>query len=83
VAALAVYRGLQARLPEQTNESERREAEDTVAALSALAAEADGAQHDMAELDWVRAALRHMARVHERPVASAPQAARVRRSVAR
>lgn len=73
VAALAVFRELRDRLPEQASESERREAEDTVAALTALAAEADGTQHDMAELDWVRKALRHMARA---PLKGASEGAR-------
>jgi tetratricopeptide (TPR) repeat protein len=83
VAALEVYRGLQTRLPEQTSESERRETEDTIAALSALAAEADGAQHDMSELDWVRRALRHIARSQENRGAPEARGTRARRSVAR
>jgi tetratricopeptide (TPR) repeat protein len=62
VAALAVFRKLQSSLAAQTSEAELREAEETISALAALSAEADGAQHDMAELHWVRRALRHVAR---------------------
>jgi tetratricopeptide (TPR) repeat protein len=62
VAALAVFRRMRRHLPAQTGERERLEIEDTLAALTALSAEADAVQHDMAELDWVRASLRHEAR---------------------
>jgi tetratricopeptide (TPR) repeat protein len=75
VAALAIYRKLYASLSTQASSADVRETEDTLAALSALAAEADGAQHDMAELDWVRSALRHLAR--------APRMARQKSSVSR
>jgi tetratricopeptide (TPR) repeat protein len=83
VAALAIYRKLHASLPAQASPSEIREAEDTLAALSALSAEADGVQHDMAELDWVRRALRHLSRAPQKPLPDAGRAVGQKGSVPR
>ena len=83
VAALAIYRKLQAGFLAQASPAEIREIEDTLGALSALSAEADGAQHDMAELDWVRSALRHLSRAPRKTLADAGRAPRQKLSVPR
>lgn len=67
-AALAILRKVRLSLPTQTSAAKLRETDDTVAALAALSAEADGVQHDMAELDWVRRALRHLSRAPRRAI---------------
>jgi hypothetical protein len=74
-AALSVFRKLRANRAAQMSAAEQREADETIAALSALAAEADGAQHDMNELDWVRRALWHFARKQRSATESATRAA--------
>jgi tetratricopeptide (TPR) repeat protein len=60
VAALAAWRRLEVTM-NPSDASARSEAREMVAALGALAAEADGVQHDMRERSWVRRALRRHA----------------------
>jgi tetratricopeptide (TPR) repeat protein len=61
VAALAVQRRLASSTQGQASADDRRDAETTLQALAALAAEADAAQHALPERGWVRAALRRHA----------------------
>lgn len=83
VAALAVFRRLRESRSAQSSAAELREADDTIAALAALSAEADGAQHDMGELDWVRSALRHLAGAAQRGPSEGERATRAKSSLPR
>lgn len=60
VAALATWRRLEVALA-PSNVDDKNEAREVIAALSALAAEADGVQHDMRERSEVRRVLRRHA----------------------
>lgn len=62
VAALSVWRRIRSILAPGASVEERRDADETVAALAVLSAEADAAQHDAGERSWVRKALRRHAR---------------------
>jgi tetratricopeptide (TPR) repeat protein len=60
VAALAIWRRIETSLGPAEPDA-RVEAGEMIAALAALAAEADGVQHDMPERSWVRRSLRRHA----------------------
>lgn len=76
VAALAAYRRLALALRNGGSADEQREADTTLAALAALAGDADAVQHAMRERGWIRRTLRRHATPTRAAQRGAPAATR-------